>query len=98
MPGCRVDIFNDLDVRLGHGLQSLGGFGLAKGHACAATFVDPRLVVMSNANVLMNRASVWSAYWRSGALPTCAGSHTSSYGGIILDFWQKLFAKLDAHA
>lgn len=40
------------------------------------------------------RAQIWSEYWASGALHSCAGSYAGNYAGAIAAFWRRVFAAL----
>ena len=44
------------------------------------------------------RREVWSRYWASGALHSCATSYRNNYAGSIGAFWQDAFAALPAPA
>lgn len=44
------------------------------------------------------RASIWSRYWSTGALHSCAGSYDEEYAGPIGDFWREGFLALSARA
>jgi SAM-dependent methyltransferase len=37
------------------------------------------------------RRQAWSAYWREGALHSCAGSYARNYDGVVGDFWDACF-------
>ncbi len=44
------------------------------------------------------RRDVWSRYWASGALHSCATSYRNNYAGSIGAFWQEAFAGLSTPA
>lgn len=48
----------------------------------------------SPASLPTRRAQVWTDYWASGALHSCAGSYAGNYAGAIAGFWRGVFAAL----
>lgn len=52
----------------------------------------------SDAPLSSRRAQVWSEYWASGALHSCAGSYSGNYAGAIAAFWRRVFAGLPQEA
>lgn len=48
----------------------------------------------SAADAAPQRAQVWSRYWATGALHSCASSFGDAYGGAIGGWWQQIFGDL----